>query len=79
MGIFTKDRELHGESNVWCAAQRQKKSMDLMFMLDFNETVDQLAMASSVCWHGHVLRREGGHVLRRELDLEVNGQWKKEG
>ena len=22
---FTKDRKIHGESNVWCTAQRQKK------------------------------------------------------
>ena len=42
-------------------------------------------MANSVCWHGHVLRREDGHVLRREdghvlrreLDFEVEGQRKK--
>ena len=30
-----------------------------------NEVIDQSAMASSVSWYGHVLRREGGHVLRR--------------
>ena len=34
-------------------------------------------MANSVCWHGHVLRREYGHVLRRALDFEVEGQRKK--
>ena len=34
-------------------------------------------MADSVCWYGHVLRREDGHVLRRELDVEVEGQRKK--
>ena len=43
-------------------------------MLGLNETVDQLAMANSVHWCGHVLRREDGHVLRRALDLEVVGQ-----
>ena len=26
----------------------RKRSMDLMFMLDLNETIDQLAMANSV-------------------------------
>ena len=25
-------------------------------------------------WYGHVLRREVGHVLRRALDFEVEGQ-----
>ena len=45
----------------------RKWSTDLMFMLDMKETIDQLAMASSVRWYGHVLRREDGHVLRRAL------------
>ena len=40
------------------------------------ETVDQLAMANSICWYGHVLRRDDGHVLRRALDFEVEGQMK---
>ena len=56
----------------------RKTSMDLMFMLGFNETIYQLAIANSVCWHDHVLRREGGHVLTRELDLDVERQ-RKEG
>ena len=45
-------------------------------MLSFNETIDQLAMAKSVCWDGHVLRREDGHLLRKASDLEVEGQRK---
>ena len=36
-----------------------------MLMLTLNEAVDQLAMASSVCWYGHVLRREDDHILIR--------------
>ena len=69
-----KDREIHGESNVWNTAQRLKKYLDLMFMLGLNETINQLAMANSVHWHGHVLKREDGHVLRMALDFEVEGQ-----
>ena len=34
-------------------------------------------MGNSVCWYGHVLRREDGHVLRRALDFEIDGQRKK--
>ena len=34
-------------------------------------------MANSVRWYGHVLRREDGHILRRALDFEVEGQRKK--
>ena len=51
--------------------------MDLILILGFNETMDQLAMASNVSWHGHVLRREYGHIWRRALDIEVEGQRKK--
>ena len=55
----------------------RKRSKDLMLMLCLKETIDQLAMASSVRWYGHVLRREDGHVLRRALGFEVQGQRKK--
>ena len=47
--------------------------MDLILILGLNETKDQLAIANSVRWYGHVLRREDGHVLRRALDFEVEG------
>ena len=64
---------------VVCGVQLQdrNRSTDLMFMLGLRETIDQLAMASSVRWYGHVLRREVGHVLRRALDFEVEGERKK--
>ena len=55
----------------------RKRSTDLMFMLGLKKTIDLLVMANSVCWYGHVLRREDGHVLRRTLDFEVEGQRKK--
>ena len=35
-----------------------KSTKDLMQTLDLNETLDQLAMATSVRWHGHALRNE---------------------
>ena len=35
----------------------KKRSIDLMFMLGLNETIDQLARANSVCWYCHVLER----------------------
>ena len=34
-------------------------------------------MANNVCWYSYVLRGEGGHVLRRALDFEVEVQRKK--
>ena len=51
----------------------RERSTNLMFMLGLSETIDQLAMADSVHWYGHVLRREDGDVLRRSLDFEVDG------
>ena len=33
-------------------------------------------MANSVHWYGHVLRREDGHISRRVLYFEVEGQSK---
>ena len=51
-----------------------KKSIkDLMQMLDLNETMNQLAKANSVRWHGYVLRKDKNKFLRRILDFEVNG------
>ena len=53
--------------------------------VEIRDIIDQLAMTNSVCWHGHVLRREDGHVFRRELHFEVEVQkgrtkrtWKKQ-
>ena len=55
----------------------RKSSTDLTSMLGLTESIDQLAMANSICWHGHVLRREDVHVLIMALDSEVEGQRKK--
>ena len=55
----------------------RKRSMDLILMLFFKETIDQLAIANSVRWYGHVLRREGGHNWRRSLNVVVESQGKK--
>ena len=47
-------------------------------MLGLNETMDQLALASSVCCYAHVLRRENGHALmRRALCFNDEGRRKK--
>ena len=46
-------------------------------MLGLNETMHQLAMANCVCWYGHGLRGEDGHVLSRALDFEVDGKMRK--
>ena len=45
-----------------------------MSLLGIKDTLDGLARASGVRWHGHVLRRDKGDVLRRALDFEVAGR-----
>ena len=35
----------------------RRRSTDLMHILGLSETIDQLTMANSVHWYGHVLRR----------------------
>ena len=59
-----------------CGAQLKdrRRSMDLMFMLGLNDTMDQLAMVISVRWYCHVLRRVDGHVFSRALHFEVDAQ-----
>ena len=43
----------------------RKRSAELVFMLGFSETMDQMAMADIARWYGHVLWRKDGHALRR--------------
>ena len=79
MGI--KRRTERSMVSAMCGVQLKdrKRSTDLMFMLGLKETTDQLAIANSVCLHGHVLRREDCHILRRALDFQAEGQMKKGG
>ena len=50
--------------SMYCVQLKdRKKSIYLMFMLGLNETIDQLVIANSVHWYGHMLSREDGHVL----------------
>ena len=77
MGIFRwTERSM---VRAMCVVQLidRKISTNLMLMLGLSETIDQLAVANSVRWYGHVLRREDGHVLRMALDFEIEGQRKK--
>ena len=61
MEILQKERSM---VTVLCAVKfkDRKRTEDLVLMLGLNETIVQLAMANSVYWLRHVLRKEGGHV-----------------
>ena len=56
MGILRTERSM---VRAMCGVQfnGRKRSTNLMFMLGLRETIDQLAMANSVRWNGHLLRR----------------------
>ena len=59
-----------------CGAKlmEKKRPKDLMEMLGLKETVVQMAKANGVRWHGHVLRRDGRHFLRKALEFGSEGQ-----
>ena len=46
-------------------------------MLGFKKTIDRLATANEVRWHGPVLRRDDDSVFRVALNLEVSGNRKR--
>ena len=48
----------------------KKIAKDWMLKWDLNKSIDQLAMANSAHWYGHVLKKEDGHILRREQSLK---------
>ena len=62
-----------------CGVQlkERKRAKDFKLSLNLNETIDQSAMANSVCWYGHVLRKEDGHVLKRALVFGAESQRKQ--
>ena len=55
------------------------RSKDLMLTLGLTATIDQLDMANSIHRYYGVVRKEDGHVLRKALEFEVEGQWTKGG
>ena len=40
-----------------CGVQLKDRKRDWMYMLGLNKTIDQLAIANSFHWYGHVLSR----------------------
>ena len=76
MGILRSAERSNVSAMCGVQLKDRKRSTYLMFMLGLNETIHQLAMASSVRWYGYVLWREDGHILRRVFDFEVEGQRK---
>ena len=63
MGILHRTERSMVRAMCGVQLKDRKRSTDLMFMLGSKESIDQLTMANSVRWYGHVLRREDGHVL----------------
>ena len=59
---------------MWSAAQRQKNIYGFDVHAGFEGNYGSVGYGKQCC---HVLRREDGHVLRRALEFEVEGQRKK--
>ena len=76
MGILLRKKICMVRAMCGVQLKVRKRSTDLVLMLGLNETIDQLAMANSVCWYGHVLRRDNGHDLRRE---DGHVLWREDG
>ena len=53
----------------------RKKTKDLMEMY-LKETLDRMAKANGVRWHGHVIRRDDDNILKAMM-MEVNGKRKR--
>ena len=73
---FTKDRKIHGETNV--QLKGRKTYTDLMFMLGLKDTMHLFGCGKQclLVW-SCVEEREDDHILRRALDFVVEGQRKK--
>ena len=66
MGILRRTERSMAKGMCEVQLKDRKKYTYLMSMLGLKETIDQLAIANSVRWYGH--------VVRRALDLEVEGE-----
>ena len=71
------NRKIHGESNVWSTSQRHRKIYGFDVHVGLQGNYRSISYGKQCWWYGYVLRREDGHVLRRALDFEVEGQRKK--
>ena len=74
------------ESEIWILRRAERSMVSAMCGVqlkdrerstDLKEAIDLLSLVNSVRWYGHVLKREDGHVFRKALVFEVEGQMKK--
>ena len=55
-----------------------RKNMEkLMELFGLKETLNRMAKANGVKWHGHVIRRDDDNILKKAMMLKVNGQRKR--
>ena len=62
MGILRKTERFVVKAICGIQLKDSTISKDLMVMFGLNEMINQLTMASSVSWHGHVLK-DNGHAM----------------
>ena len=61
---------------MWCKTDGEKDNRGPDGVVRIEGIAVQMAKVNGVRWHGHVLRRDEGHVLRKALEFEVKGERK---
>ena len=78
MAILRRTERAMVRSTCGAKLMEKKRTEDPMEMLKLKETVVHMAKANEVRWYEHELRRDDEHVLKKALEFEVKGKWKRE-
>ena len=73
MGIMQRTERAMVRNMCGVKLMDNESTMDVLEMLDWNETMDQLDKANSSRWYGDVLIKDKNNFLRRSLVLKVKG------
>ena len=74
MAILRRTKKAMVRTMCGAKLMEKKRTNDLMEMLGLKETVVQITKVNGVRWCGHVLRRDGGHVLRKKNVVQCSSQ-----
>ena len=79
LGIFRRTERAMVRSMCGVKLIDRKNMEELMEMLGLKETLDRMAKANGVRWHGHVItgRRDDNNILKNAMMLEVNEKRKR--
>ena len=55
----------------------KRRGQAFMHLPDLEKTLDRIARAKRVRWYGPILRGSNNDMLRKALDFEVLGRWRR--